>query len=76
MAASRAPVTIDGDGGTFGLYRHQHARLRRLHVSELSDSTLRCLVLVTALMTPLPPPLVVLKEPETSLHPGLHRRAV
>jgi predicted ATPase len=64
-------ITIDDDGGTFGLYMHQHGLLRPLHVSELSDGTLRYLVLVAALMTPLPPPLVVLNEPETSLHPDL-----
>ncbi len=49
----------------------QHGLLRPLRASELSDGTLRYLLLVAALMTPSPPPLIVLNEPETSLHPGL-----
>ncbi len=50
---------------------YQHGLLRPLRVSELSDGTLRYLLLVAALMTPRPPPLIVLNEPETSLHPDL-----
>jgi predicted ATPase len=38
---------------------------------ELSDGTLRYLLWVAALLTPRPPPLMVLNEPETSLHPDL-----
>ena len=37
----------------------------------LSDGTLRYLLLIAALMTPRPPSLMVLNEPETSLHPDL-----
>jgi ABC-type transport system involved in cytochrome bd biosynthesis fused ATPase/permease subunit len=45
--------------------------LRPLAGAELSDGTLRYLLLVAALLTPDPPPLMVLNEPETSLHPEL-----
>jgi hypothetical protein len=45
--------------------------LRRLSAAELSDGTLRYLLLVAALLTPRPPELLVLNEPETSLHPEL-----
>jgi hypothetical protein len=45
--------------------------LRPLGASELSDGTLRYLLLVAALLTPRPPGLMVLNEPETSLHPEL-----
>ena len=38
---------------------------------ELSDGTLRYLLLVAALLTPRPPSLMVLNESETSLHPDL-----
>jgi len=38
---------------------------------ELSDGTLRYLLWIAALHTPRPPPLMVLNEPETSLHPDL-----
>ena len=37
----------------------------------LSDGTLRYLLLIAALLTPRPPTMMVLNEPETSLHPDL-----
>ena len=45
--------------------------LRPLSCAELSDGTLRFLLWVAALLTPRPPTLMVLNEPETSLHPDL-----
>jgi len=50
---------------------HQQGLLRPLSAAELSDGTLRYLLLVAALLTPRPPELMVLNEPETSLHPDL-----
>ena len=49
----------------------QHGLLRSLKAAELSDGTLRYLLWVAALLTPRPPGLLVLNEPETSLHPDL-----
>jgi predicted ATPase len=49
----------------------QPGLLRELSAAELSDGTLRFLLWAAALMTPRPPPLMVLNEPETSLHPDL-----
>ena len=49
----------------------QPGLLRKLSAAELSDGTLRFLLWAAALMTPRPPPLMVLNEPETSLHPDL-----
>lgn len=49
----------------------QNGLLRPLSTAELSDGTLRYLLLVAALTTPQPPCLMVLNEPETSLHPSL-----
>ncbi len=49
----------------------QHGLLRPLRAAELSDGTLRYLLLVAALLSPRPPSLMVLNEPETSLHPDL-----
>ena len=60
----------DADG-LFELEMRQHGLLRPLRAAELSDGTLRYLLLVAALLTPRPPPLMVLNEPETSLHPDL-----
>jgi predicted ATPase len=45
--------------------------LRPLEAWELSDGTLRYLCLLAALLSPRPPVLLALNEPETSLHPDL-----
>ncbi len=55
----------------FSIEFKQHGLLRPLSGAELSDGTLRYLLLVAALLTPRPPSLMVLNEPETSLHPDL-----
>jgi len=55
----------------FALRFHQYGLLRPLDAAELSDGTLRYLLWVAALLTPRPPELLVLNEPETSLHPSL-----
>lgn len=44
---------------------------RKLDVTELSDGTLRFLMLATILHSPRPAPLLVLNEPEASLHGSL-----
>jgi len=49
----------------------QHGLLRPLGAAELSDGTLRYLLWIAALLTARPPALMVLNEPETSLHPDL-----
>ena len=67
-----ASVTIEyGGSGGFLLKFHQHGLLRPLSAAELSDGTLRYLLLIAALMTTRPPELMVLNEPEASLHPDL-----
>jgi predicted ATPase len=57
--------------GYFELEMTQHGLLRPLKVAELSDGTLRYLLLVAALLSPRPPQLMILNEPESSLHPDL-----
>ena len=66
-----ASVSIRVDAGRFTLLFDQHGLLRPLSAAELSDGTLRYLLWIAALLTPRPPPLIVLNEPETSLHPDL-----
>ncbi|MEJ2407316.1 MAG: AAA family ATPase [Candidatus Thiodiazotropha sp.] len=67
-----AHVTINtAEDNRFSLTFHQEGLLRGLNCTELSDGTLRYLLWIAALMTPRPPPLMVLNEPETSLHPDL-----
>lgn len=63
-------ISVQQDG-RFNIHLRQQGLLRPLSGSELSDGTLRYLLWVAALLTPRPPPLMVLNEPETSLHPDL-----
>ena len=70
-AFSGARVEVSTDQGRFEVLMHQPGLLRPLRAAELSDGTLRYLLLLAALLTPRAPPLLVLNEPETSLHPDL-----
>jgi predicted ATPase len=64
-------LTVQVEAGRFDLQLGAHGLLRPLGAAELSDGTLRYLLLVAALLSPRPPGLMVLNEPETSLHPDL-----
>jgi predicted ATPase len=64
-------IHIDVQAGRFEVKLQQHGLLRPLSAAELSDGTLRFLLWTAALLTPRPPQLMVLNEPETSLHPDL-----
>lgn len=64
-------IEISSNDGLFELGMTQPGLLRPLRTGELSDGTLRYLLLVAALLSPRPPSLLVLNEPETSLHPEL-----
>ena len=64
-------LNIEVQAGRFDLKLQQHGLLRPLSTAELSDGTLRFLLWTAALLTPRPPGLMVLNEPETSLHPDL-----
>ncbi|MFC4495973.1 AAA family ATPase [Streptomyces ovatisporus] len=64
-------VEITGQGGRFEVQLTQPGLLRPLGAAELSDGTLRYLLWTAALLTPRPPALLVLNEPEASLHPEL-----
>ncbi|ATQ67618.1 MULTISPECIES: AAA family ATPase [Methylosinus] len=66
-----AAIEVIDTDGWFKIAMHQHGLLRALETSELSDGTLRYLILVAALLSPRPPELLVLNEPETSLHADL-----
>jgi predicted ATPase len=70
-AFPKSHLGVDISGGRFKLLMEQHGLLRPLETAELSDGTLRYLLWIAALLTPRPPALMVLNEPETSLHPDL-----
>jgi predicted ATPase len=64
-------IEITSSDGYFELEMLQHGLLRPLKAAELSDGTLRYLLLIAALLSSRPPDLMILNEPETSLHPDL-----
>ncbi|WP_435092642.1 AAA family ATPase [Clavibacter michiganensis] len=64
-------IVITSRDGVFSLGLEQPGVLRVLDAAELSDGTLRLLMLATALLTTETPELMVLNEPETSLHADL-----
>lgn len=66
-----ASIEITESGGLFDIEMEQRGLLRPLKAAELSDGTLRYLLLCPALLSPRPPGLMVLNEPETSLHPDI-----
>jgi len=66
-----ARVGVEARDGRFETTMEQHGLLRPLKAVELSDGTLRYLLWIAALLSPRPPELLVLNEPETSLHPDL-----
>ncbi|WP_311214325.1 MULTISPECIES: AAA family ATPase [unclassified Arthrobacter] len=66
---SRLEIAVND--GRFSVELSQPGMLRPMKAAELSDGTLRFLLLSAALLTPRPPELMVLNEPETSLHVDL-----
>jgi predicted ATPase len=70
-AFPKSRLYVEDRNGRFELQLQQHGLLRPLSAAELSDGTLRYLLWTAALLTRRPPELMVLNEPETSLHPDL-----
>lgn len=64
-------VEVVAAEGQFRLTLRQPGILRPLETAELSDGTLRFLLLCAALLPARPAPLLVLNEPEASLHTSL-----
>ncbi|PPG35881.1 ATP-binding protein [Pseudoclavibacter sp. RFBG4] len=67
---SRVSVEED-ESGMAKIVMSQPGLARPLDARELSDGTLRMILLATALLSPRMPELLVLNEPEASLHPSL-----
>ena len=66
-----ARLSVAVSDGLFDVHLQQPGMLRPLRSAELSDGTLRYLLWLAALLTPVPPRLMALNEPATSLHPSL-----
>ncbi|TNE84019.1 MAG: ATP-binding protein [Deltaproteobacteria bacterium] len=64
-------LEVQGSSTSMLLAMQQPGMLRSLSAAEFSDGTLRYLMWLAALLTPRPPELMVINEPETSLHTDL-----
>lgn len=56
-------------GGRVQLYLHEPGFASPIPSTRLSDGTMRFLALLVTLLSPSPPPLVCIEEPELGLHP-------
>ncbi len=70
-AFDESQLQVCDTGGGFVVTLEQRGLMRPLEVNELSDGTLRYLMLCAALLSPRPPELLILNEPESSLSPAL-----
>ena len=61
------------EGRAASLYLMRCTQARTTPVAHLSDGTIRYLALMAVLCHPSPPPLVAIGQPETHLHPDVHR---
>src|SRR3954471_17509089 len=64
-------VEVAISGNYFEIEMRQPGLLRPLKATELSEGTLKFLLLAASLFSPRPPGLMVLSEPENSLHVDL-----
>jgi predicted ATPase len=62
-------IEVVPEGGALQLYLIEGDR--KIASYRLSDGTLRYLMLLSILLDPSPPPLIVIEEPELSLHPDM-----
>ena len=56
-------------GGTVQFYLHESGFTTPIPATRLSDGTIRFVALLATLLSPSPPPLVCIEEPELGLHP-------
>ena len=56
-------------GGTVQFYLHESDFRAPIPATRLSDGTIRFIAILATLLSPSPPPLVCIEEPELGLHP-------
>lgn len=56
-------------GGTVQFYLHESGFTTPIPATRLSDGTIRFVALLATLLSPSPPPIVCIEEPELGLHP-------
>ena len=56
-------------GGTVQFFLHEQGLKAPVPATRLSDGTIRFLAMLALLLSPSPPPLICIEEPELGLHP-------
>ncbi len=56
-------------GGTVQFYLHEEGLKSPVPATRLSDGTIRFMAMLAMLLSPTPPPVLCLEEPELGLHP-------
>ena len=62
-------MTTRISGGTVQFYLHETGFRAPIPATRLSDGTIRFIAILAILLSPSPPPLVCIEEPELGLHP-------
>ena len=57
------------EGGTVQFYLHEEGLKAPISAARLSDGTIRFMAILASLLSPQPPPLTCIEEPELGLHP-------
>lgn len=57
------------EGGTVQFYLHENGMIQPIPATRLSDGTIRFMAILAQLLSPTPPPLICMEEPELGLHP-------
>jgi predicted ATPase len=57
------------EGGTIQFYLHESGLKQPVPATRLSDGTIRFMAILAQLLSPTPPPLICMEEPELGLHP-------
>jgi len=57
------------EGGTVQFYLHENGMKAPIPATRLSDGTIRFMAILAQLLSPTPPPLICMEEPELGLHP-------
>ena len=62
-------MTTKVSGGMVQFYLHERGLNSPIPATRISDGTLRFIAMLAVLLSPEPPPLVCIEEPELGLHP-------
>lgn len=59
-------------GGSIQFFLHERGLTQPIPATRLSDGTIRFIAMLVLLLSPTPPPLLCMEEPELGLHPDSH----